>query len=144
MEGSSKFSLWKCVRDIYCVWCCGPLKVRHFLRDKSWWLAVNSLVFPISNQLRWNTIGWNGTVTRRVSWPTSKIVRNTPRFSIRVWEVNVPNRLGPSISSLSIKLGKQSCSTQTWVVSLRKLQKGFIEGFTLFIPTRNIVISIPA
>ena len=31
----------------------------------------------------------------------------------------------------------------TQVVSLRRLQKGFIEGFTLCIPTRNIVISIP-
>ena len=143
LEGSSKFSLWKIVRDIYCIWCCGPPKVRHFLRDKSRWLAINSLVFPISNQLRCNSIGWNGTVTRRVPWPTSKVVQNTPRFSTRVWEVNALNCLGPLISPLLIKHGKQSCSSQTWVVSLSRLQKGFIEGFTLCIPTRNIVISIP-
>ena len=144
LKGSSKFSLWKIVRDIYCVWCCGPPKVRHFFTDKSRWLAINSLVFLISNQLRCNSIGWNGTVTRRVSWPTSKVVQNTPRFSTRVWEVNVPNCLEPSIPPLSVKLGKQSCSSQTWVVSLRRLQKGFLEGFTLCIPTRNIVISIPS
>ena len=144
LESSSKFSLWKIVRDIYCVWCCGPPKVRHFLKDKSRWLAINSLVFPISNQLGCNSIGWNGTVMRRVSWPTCKVVQNTPRFSTRVWEVNAPNCLGQSIPPLPVKLDKQSCSSQTWVVSLRRLQKGFIEGFTLCIPTRNIVISIPA
>ena len=145
LKGSSKFSLWEIVRDIYCVWCCGPPKVRHFLKDKSRWLAINSLVFPIFNQLRCNSIGWNGTVTRRVSWPTSKVVQNTSCFLTGVWEVNAPNCFGPSIPSLlSVELGKQSCSSQTWVVSLRRLQKGFIEGFTLCIPTRNIVISIPA
>ena len=142
--GSSKFSLWKIVRDIYCIWCCGPPKVRHFLRDKLRRLEVNSLVFPISNQLRCNSIGWNGTVTRRVSWPTTKIVQNTPRFSTRVWEVNVPNSLRLSIFPFPVKLGKQTCSSQTWVVSLRRLQESFIERFTLCIPTRNIVISIPA
>ena len=144
LKGNSKFSLWKSVRDIYWVWCCGPPKVRHFLRDKWRWLAVNSLVFPISNQLRCNSIGWNETVTRRVSWPTSKVVQNTQCFSTRVWEVNAPNCFGPSILTICVKLGKQSCSSQTWVVSLRRLQKGFIEIFTLCIPTRNIVISIPA
>ena len=46
--------------------------------------------------------------------------------------------------SAFFKLGKQSCSSQPWVVYLKRLQKGFIEGFTLCIPTRNIVISIPA
>ena len=144
LKGSSKLSLWKIVRDIYCVWYCAPPKVRHFLKDKSRWLAINSLVFPIFNQLRCNSIGRNGTATRRVSWPTSKVVQNTPLFSTRVWEVNAPNCFGPSIPPLSVKLGKQSCSSQTWVVFLRRLQKGFIEGFTLCIPTRNIVISIPA
>ena len=144
LEGSSKFSLWKIVRDIYCVWCCGPPKVRHFLKDKSRWLVINSLVFPISNQLRFKSIGWNERVTRRVSWPTSKVVQNTPRFSTRMWEVNAPNCLRPSIPPLPVKLGNQSCSSQTWVVSLKRLQESFIEGFTLCIPTRNIVISIPA
>ena len=52
---------------IYCVWCWGPPKVRHFLRDKLRRLAVNSLIFPISNQLRCNSIGWNGTVKLTVN-----------------------------------------------------------------------------
>ena len=51
---------------------------------------------------------------------------------------------GPSIPLLPVKLGKQSCSSQTRVVSLRRLQESFIEGFTLCIPTWNIVILIPA
>ena len=143
LEGNSKFSLWKIVRDISWVWCCGPPKVRHFLRDKSRRLLVNSLISLISKQLRCNSIGWNGRVTRRVSWPTSKIVQNTPCFSTRVRKVNALNCLGLSILLLPVKLGKQSCSSQTWVISLRSLQEGFIEGFTLCIPTRNIVILIP-
>ena len=144
LEGSSKFFRWKIVRDIYWVWCCGPPKVRHFLGDNSRRLAVNNLVFAISNQLRCNSSGWNGTVTRRVSWPASMVVQSTPCFSTRVWEVNASTCLGLSISSLPIKLSKQSCSSQTWVVSLRRLQEGFIEEFTFCIPTRNIVISILA
>ena len=121
-----------------------PSKVRHFLKDKSNWLAVHSLEFSIFNQLRCNSIGWNGTVTRRVSWPTSKVVQNTPRFSTRLWEVNAPNCLGSLIPPLPVKFGKQSYRSQTCVVSLRRLQKVFIEVFTLCIPTRNIVISISA
>ena len=49
-----------------------------------------------------------------------------------------------AISSIHLKLGKQSCSSQTWVISLRRLQKGFTEEFTLCITTQNIVVSIPA
>ena len=54
LEGSIKFSLWKIVRNIYCVWCCGPPKVWHFLKDKSRWLAINSLVSPFL--IKWDAI----------------------------------------------------------------------------------------
>ena len=87
---------------------------------------------------------WGGKVTRRVSWLTSKVVQNTPCFSTTVWKVNAPNCFGPSISPFPAKLGKQSCSTQTRVVSLRRLQKRSLVGFTLRIPAWNIVVSIPA
>ena len=120
------------------------LQRSDFLRDKSRWLAVNSLVFPISNQLRRSSISRDGKVTRRASWSISKVVHNTPCFSTRVWKVNAPSCLGQSISTLPLKFGKQSCSSQTRVVSLRRLQERFIEGFTLHIPARNIVVSIPA
>ena len=83
-------------------------------------------------------------MTKRVSCPTSMVVQSTPRFSTRVWEVNGPNCFGPSIPPFSVKLGKQSYCSQTWVVSLRRLQEGFIEGFTLCIPTWNIVTSTRA
>ena len=144
LKGNSKLFLWKNIRDSYWVYCCGPPKVRHFLRDKSRWLAINSLVSPVSDQLRCNSISWDGTVTRRVTWPTTKVVQNTPCFSTWVWKVDTPNCLWPSILSLSVKLGKQSCSSQTWFVSLRRLQESSIEGFTFCILTRNIVISILA
>ena len=45
---------------------------------------------------------------------------------------------GSSISSLPVKFGKQSCSNQSQFVSLRRLNKTCIKGFTLHIPTRNI------
>ena len=53
-----------------------------------------------------------------------------------------PNWFGSWITPLPVKFGKQSCSSQTRVVSLRRLQKHCVKGFTLRIPTA--VVSIPA